>query len=312
MNQPGQDNWLNKNLFKKLRSFSKTNFFILLLIIFLSFLLNTTNPNLWKHEENPNVLSQSTNNQNETIHTSCPYTTAEFPPRLNKNSGKLSNATAVNISHHLLASNIIADTLAKITPDYSTVIIIGPNHRGIGSYEAVTSYANWSTPFGKIKPDYKLLNLLSQSGAVHINEDIFSVEHSVCALTSFVKEYFPNATIVPIVLNANTSDKTSQIIASALAQNCKDCLLITSTDFSHEVSAKVAKQNDSTTANILLNLELENIDKTISDSKPTLKTLLYYLKDKSVTKGNLIHSTNSNEVSNQKLPTVTSYLTIIY
>ena len=249
--------------------------------------------------------------ETDIVHFSCPYTTAEYPPRQTINRS-LIKAKAVNISHHLLARDMIADTLNRISPDYKTVIIIGPNHRELGADSAVTSWSKWHTPFGVIEPDSVLLHQLVSNNIVRVHEDIFTVEHSVCGLVSFVKRYFPGATVVPIVLKANSPSEKNQQLGTYLSQTCTDCLLITSVDFSHNVSVEQASVNDIRSSRILTKLEKDHIDQIVADSRPTLETLMYYLKDQNVSSGELIHMSDSNKVSNQNLPTVTSYLTIIY
>lgn len=250
-------------------------------------------------------------NSGNTAHISCPYTTGEYTPRQPMTT-PLRKAKAVTVSHHLLARDIIVDTLSRISPEYKTVIVMGPNHRELGTHPVVVSVRAWSTPFGMIRPDVSLLRTMVDQNMTHIDEDIFSVEHSVCALVSFVKRYFPDAAIVPIVLKGNTSSDTTQKLAELLARECDDCLLITSVDFSHAVSAAQATKNDLLSAHILGTVDIGKGNQIVADSLPTLETLMYYLKQKRVTYGELIHMSNSNEVSSQNLPTVTSYLTLVY
>lgn len=255
------------------------------------------------------VLSE-TNEEKSTTHFSCPFTKAEYSKRA-PTGLEPAHATAVNLSHHLLASDLIAATLSRIEPNYDTIVIIGPNHHGLGNYQAITSYGKWETPFGEIEPNYDVLNSLTQNG-VRTFEDVFTVEHSICSLTSFVKLYFPGAKIVPIVLNTNTSGETERSIADTLSKNCRNCLLIASVDFSHEVSEEKAKQNDLVSAEILTKLDIASANKIVSDSEPALVTEMYYLKSKGVPKGWLVYNSNSNEVSEQDLPTVTSYLFLMF
>lgn len=261
--------------------------------------------------EQTNILSHAEENNFNTVHISCPYTTGEYPPRQPSNI-PLIKAKAVNVSHHLLARDLIVDTLNRISPEYKTVIVMGPNHRELGIYPVAVSVRAWTTPFGMIQPDSSLLHKMVDQNVSQVDEDIFSVEHSVCGLVSYVKQYFPDAMIVPIVLKSNAPSETNQKLGEQLARECDDCLLITSVDFSHSVSAEQATENDLISSQILERLNLDNIHQITADSIPTLETLMYYLKNKGVTSGEHIHLSNSNEVSNQNLPTVTSYLTIAY
>lgn len=287
--------WVNKRI---------TPLLTIVLIGGLTFIKQSGNG---KTTINPDTIE----NRGNTVHISCPYTTGEYPPRQPRNT-PLMKAKAVNVPHHLLARDIIADMLNRISPEYTTVIILGPNHRELGMHPVVVSEGVWNTPFGMIQPDSSLLRTMVDQTMTHVDEDIFSVEHSVCALVSFVKRYFPNAAIAPIVLKGNTSSDTAQKLGELLARECEGCLLITSVDFSHAVSAAQATKNDLLSSHILRTIDIDNGNQIVADSLPTLETLMHYLKNIGVTRGEVVHMSNSNEVSSQNLPTVTSYLTIVY
>ena len=261
----------------------------------------------------PQVYKETENKELNNYHLACPYSTGDY--QLTATGSALNQkvqAKAVIVSHHLLARDLIGDTLGRVANDYQTIILIGPNHFNLGLHPLQTTNYSFKTKFGHLEPNQEIIDKLVEEKIASIHDENFSNEHSICSLVSFVKIYFPDAKIVPIILKGNASLEKTRELASFLAQNChQKCLFIASLDFSHDVSPCQAKSNDQQSAQILKNLEQENLHKVICDSIPTLQVLTGYLKEKGVINGEIIHNSDSNELSQQNLPTVTSYLMMI-
>ena len=262
----------------------------------------------------PLVDKEPATKKENYYHLACPYSTADYQltATISASAQKV-QAKAVIISHHLLARDLIGDTLGRVANDYQTIILIGPNHFNLGLSHLQTTNYSFKTKFGNLEPNQEIIDKLVEEKIASIHDENFNNEHSICSLVSFVKIYFPNAKIVPIILKGNTPLQETQKLASFLAQNCSQkCLIIASLDFSHNVSPHQAKSNDQQSAQILKNLEQENLEKVVCDSIPTLQVLIGYLKDNEVANGEIVHHSDSNQLSQQNLPTVTSYVMMIY
>jgi len=213
---------------------------------------------------------------------------------------------------------MINETLGKMISDYQTIILIGPNHFNSGRENIQTSNLDWKTKFGNLSADQSLIKTLIENKYADLNTDNFNSEHSVCGLVSFLKIHFPESKVIPLILKANVSKKEAKNLGQFLAQNCQDCLLLASIDFSHEVSPQQAQINDAKSIKILEKLDEESLDQITSDSLPSLQVLFSYLQESSKgrsasgRKGELITNSNSNQISLQNLPTVTSYITFTY
>jgi AmmeMemoRadiSam system protein B len=256
-------------------------------------------------------ISEPEPSQRETYHLACPYSGSVYLSEKSQMEQKV-KAQALIVSHHLLAKDLINQALETTTQDYSTVILAGPNHFDLGEAMIQTTEGDWKTKFGNLQANQELIDKLIQNNLVAINPDNFNTEHSVCGLVSFIRKQFPLATIVPLILKSNTSPTQSQAVGQFLAQNCQDCLLLISLDFSHEVAEAQAQINDQKSMTILSQLKEEQLDEVICDSLPSLRLLFSYLKTKGISRGKLINQSNSNQISSQNLPTVTSYITIIF
>lgn len=163
-----------------------------------------------------------------------------------------------------------------------------------------------------LEPDINLITQLSNSISISTAEEYISMEHSICGIVSYIKEYFPDTKILPLMLKSNTNYAELDQLANTLTKNCKKCLLLVSVDFSHNVSPQKAEKNDTLSINILLNQNKNKINNIVADSITSLYLLLSYLETIETTEANLLANENSETVSNIKQETVTSYVSIIY
>lgn len=125
-----------------------------------------------------------------------------------------------------------------------SVIIIGPNHTGIGPDISVYSDGSWITPLGEVEIDEKALSLLSK---LNINGDYSAhkYEHSIEVQLPFLQYlYGNNFKIIPIVLG-NQSLETSKKLAIALKEIADDgTLIIASSDMNHYESHEITLKKD--------------------------------------------------------------------
>ena len=104
------------------------------------------------------------------------------------------------IPHHLLASPLIAGFFEGIAGQkIDTVILLSPNHYGVGYYNISTSKGTWTTIFCNLDTDTSKVTSIVNDKAAFISEDLFDNEHGIYGITPFIKKSFPNAKIIPIV-----------------------------------------------------------------------------------------------------------------
>ncbi len=247
----------------------------------------------------------------EQYHLACPFSGAVYLSEKSQVIKKV-KTQALIVPHHLLAKDLINQAMENTSQDYQTIILIGPNHFNLGQEEIQTTRYDWKTKFGNLSADKTLINKIIQNDYAKLNPDYFNTEHSVCGLVSFVRKQFPRANLVPLILKSTAPQEKNRKLGQFLAQNCDDCLLLASLDFSHEVNEWQANINDQQSIKILTEVDEENLNQITCDSLPSLEVLFTYLKTKRVSQGKLINQSNSNQISSQSLVTVTSYLTMIF
>lgn len=205
---------------------------------------------------------------------------------------------------------MINDTLSKINSNYETIILVGPNHLNIGKFPVQISSYVWQTKFGEINPNLELINLIKNNDKVSVLEDYFDLEHSICGLITFLKKYFPEAKVLPLMLRNDINQNEIQEISEKLSRDCENCLVIASVDFSHEVSSDLAFENDSNSILLLREKNLNNVENIVSDCYQCI-TFLYSFLDED-DELFIVNNSNSYNLSGESESNVTSYITGYY
>lgn len=66
------------------------------------------------------------------------------------------------VNHHLLAPDLIAETLAaSATDELKTVVLISPNHFFAGQGQAIISEYDWQTPYGILEANKDVISRLA-------------------------------------------------------------------------------------------------------------------------------------------------------
>ncbi len=127
------------------------------------------------------------------------------------------------------------------------VIIVGPNHWGIGSGIATYREGSWLTPLGEVEVDgEKAKELVKISGMVDFDESAHLREHSLEVQLPFLQYIYSNRfKILPLCLNLQ--DKATALdLGKSIAEIVKDkkFLLIASSDLTHYEPYERAKEKD--------------------------------------------------------------------
>lgn len=86
---------------------------------------------------------------------------------------------------------------------------------------AVTSYRDWQTAFGIIQINGELVWEFTESGAV-IDDNAVQNAAALAAAVPYVPQYYPDARIVPLVLNANAEPEVISGLMTQIAEYIGD------------------------------------------------------------------------------------------
>ena len=154
-----------------------------------------------------------------------------------------------------------------------SIIVIGPNHFGIGTDVSVYPRDSWITPLGEAKIDTQLVAKLSEvSDVFSLDEFSHREEHSIEVQIPFLQFIYGEIKFVPIcMLDQSISVATSvgKALAEAVAEPEK-VLLVASSDFSHYVSHDEALRRDMPVIEKILGLDVEGFYQEIMNRKASL------------------------------------------
>lgn len=211
------------------------------------------------------------------------------------------------VPHHDMVAGIrsayFAEVSSKINP--KRIILISPNHSGTAQSSIVTTKRTWETVSGTIQPALKIIEDLS------IEEDdfVFSDEQGITSILGDIRTYFPESEIVPILIKRSATYVETIELVRNLYTSCKECLLITSVDFSHVTHAQLAQLHDDVSLRALRTqdniLAYKNAE---VDSPESLVALIEWSRLNDVDTFSLFKHTNSGYLSGTAVGEVTTHV----
>lgn len=144
-----------------------------------------------------------------------------------------------------------------------TLLLIGPNHYGVGSDFALFGEGEWETPLGAVKMDERLAKKILASSPDIIDEPLtHSAEHSLEVIVPMLQMQNPRCKIVPLIvgtLDAHRSRLVAEDIAKALLPPREDFLIVISTDMSHYEDDEVTRRKDHYALEAITHLDGEGL-----------------------------------------------------
>jgi AmmeMemoRadiSam system protein B len=134
------------------------------------------------------------------------------------------------LPHHLLVEDEIDKVYSQIEDDIERVILISPNHFGVGFNSVQTNSNN---------------EFSEQIGVLHVENERFDMEHGIYSHYEFINKYFANVEIIPIIIKQGASlEILNELIASLSLLDLNNTLIIASIDFSHQIEELEALKSD--------------------------------------------------------------------
>ncbi|TAK05721.1 AmmeMemoRadiSam system protein B [Patescibacteria group bacterium] len=214
------------------------------------------------------------------------------------------------LPHYLLAAPLIAGAVSAFPEPPTRVIVIGPDHLGRTRAPAVVSRASWRTPYGRLAPDPAAARLPESAAA---NEEaVFDLEHSVSTLVPFIKKSFPDAAILPVLVNGRLGEAQEAALAEALPVD-ERTLVIASVDFSHYQPDRVARFHDRTSRAALSYADPALVGDLEIDSPEALRVFLRIMQRRGALGMTVLGNKNSAQLAAQPdLPETTSAVTAAF
>lgn len=168
-----------------------------------------------------------------------------------------------------IAAHSFLDVSQLQTP--GLVVVVGPNHYGLGSGVATYGEGEWETPLGKVHVDHEASRrIVELTGLVDIDPEAHRREHSIEVQLPFLQHLYGKAfTLLPISL-AFQHKSVARDLGKGLAELLKEkaeagvgAVLIASSDLTHYEPGAQAKEKDTALLKHVERLDLDAFYSTL-------------------------------------------------
>lgn len=184
------------------------------------------------------------------------------------------------------------------------VIVLGPNHTGLGRPAALWPDGAWRLPAGDVPIDAGLTAALAASPLVERDAEAHALEHSLEVQVPFLARARPGVAIAALCLGPLSYDDC-EALGSEVARAAADAgaLVVASSDMSHYVPAETAREKDHRAIAKLLALDPRGLYDTVRREKITMcgivpaTVMLVAARALGATRAELVRYANSGDVN---------------
>lgn len=203
--------------------------------------------------------------------------------------------------------------------NFDTVVIIGPNHYGIGTEVGTMKEGNWITPIGKTRIDDALAREISDyCDIVKFDPIAHSRDHCIEVQIPFLQYINEAATILPIILR-NQDKNTSIELGKCLAKLIKNrnVMLIASSDLTHYEPNDRAYAKDTKLISSISGMNISQFYSVLENSRVTacgygaIATVMSAAKEIGAVTGKLVRYATSGDITGD-ISSVVGYSSILF
>ncbi len=198
-------------------------------------------------------------------------------------------------------------------PDPEIIVVVAPNHYGIGSGVSTFREGEWETPLGRMRVDTEAAKRLADlAEIVAFDPGAHRLEHSLEVQLPFLQRiYGDTVPFLPVSLVFQDID-TAKTLASALASLLKGmkAVLVASSDLTHYEPAGDARKKDSALLDRVLNMDLEGFYSILEKLNVTacgfgaIATVMETAKSLGLSKPELLKYATSGDTTGDNLQVV--------
>jgi MEMO1 family protein len=204
--------------------------------------------------------------------------------------------------------------------NFDRIVMIGPNHYGIGTGLATVRNGIWETPLGEVEVDSEMASQIAEnSGILDFDELAHSRDHCLEVQLPFLqyikKNQFKIVPIIMIMQDKVTASEIGESIASSTRN--LNTLLIASSDFTHYEPNGEAHRKDDELIKAILSLDISNFYTTFERLNVSacgygaIASIMTAAKALGATKGELLRYATSGDVMGDT-NNVVGYASIIF
>ncbi|GAI70832.1 unnamed protein product, partial [marine sediment metagenome] len=224
------------------------------------------------------------------------------------------------VPHHLLAKDIMEDFFSYISSREKpkTIVILSPDHFQSGILMESNSFITIALDsndkeFNNLKVDTLLWGKLVKENKMILNNSAVIAEHGVTTLLPYIRKYFPETNILPILIPADiTKEQVEQLVKTINENTLFNTIVVASVDFSHYLPSRAADFHDAKSIRVLLNFEEEYFKNIEVDCWQALYAARLFAKLRQKETPHIIAHKNSADFLNLELEETTSYFSVVF
>jgi AmmeMemoRadiSam system protein B len=197
------------------------------------------------------------------------------------------------------------------------VWLFAPDHFRQARRWAAVCNADWefagkNFPKG-ISADRTAVETLGRSKSVELSPKLFAREHGITLHIPLIARFFPNASVVPIVLRPDIPDIAILMLRNRIGEMLGEGdVIILSMDLSHYKPPEAMEFEDKRTLDVLTNLKSSAAPNIDVDARRAASLVVSLFRDMGAEDGELLEHMDSSALLGEKTESGTSYATIVY
>ncbi len=197
--------------------------------------------------------------------------------------------------------------------DPDLIVLVAPNHYGIGSGVSTFKDGEWETPLGRMRVDpVASKRLVELAGVAAFDPDAQRLEHSLEVQLPFLQKIYGSAVpFLPVSLLFQDVE-TASAVSKALVEivRGRKAVLIASSDLTHYETAEAAKEKDTALLKRVESMDVQGFYSTLERLRVTacgfgaIATVMEAARQLGLAKGELLKYASSGDVTGENLQVV--------
>ena len=225
---------------------------------------------------------------------------------------------------YIYSGVVAANGFYKISStNFQDVIMVGPNHYGIGSWVAAMKDGIWETPLGDVQVNSQMAGeIRGRSSTLDFDDYAHSRDHCLEVQLPFLQYIKQDFKIVPIVLVSQKRD-TALDLGNAISETIMEkdslnsTLLLASSDFTHYEPNSEAHRKDGELIKTILALDVTRFYTVLERLNVSacgygaIATMMVAAKSLGATRGELLKYATSGDITGD-ISAVVGYSSIVF
>ena len=165
---------------------------------------------------------------------------------------------------YMYSGPVAGATYARVNvPD--RVVVLCPNHTGVGKRVATWPDGAWATPLGRVQVNEALTRELLETGLAFPDREAHRYEHSLEVQLPFLQLRNPEVSIAAVCLGPLSFDRCQELgVQLARIARRHQALVVASSDMSHYLPAAVVREKDRMALDRVLALDPRGLHEVVS------------------------------------------------